>query len=171
MLGLFKQYLGKTIKTILIPFSQYADVPEKSVINEHRRLCKVGYFSRIDSLDHLGRRSSFAGGFLSIPARYKSSNLEWFKGVYRDKWETLVDKSYALSKKKVKELNARETNCVAAKEIIEQILSANESRLRYFGMKNDESLEVLRKQYDVIYQSIENPQFRLESVCYMWLKK
>ena len=169
-LGLFKQYLGKTVKTVVVPFSQYGNVPEKDVLDEHRRLCKVGYFDDTDRIDHLGRRSYSDGGFLRIQAKYRMSNIEWFKGMYDDKWESLVDKSYAISKKKVKELYVQETNVETAKELIEQILSSSESRSRYYGLDDREFLEKQRKQYELIYQCIEKPVFRVEAACFLWLK-
>ena len=76
----------------------------------------------------------------------------------------------SISKKKVKELYVQETNVETAKELIEQILSSSESRSRYYGLDDREFLEKQRKQYELIYQCIEKPVFRVEAACFLWLK-
>ncbi len=46
-----------------------------------------------------------------------------------------------------------------------------ESRKRYYGIEGNESIEELRKQYEVILESLYNPIICLESACFMWLVK
>lgn len=50
-------------------------------------------------------------------------------------------------------------------------MSTKESRDRYFGLSEHESIEELRKQYELILASLEKPIIRLESACFMWLGK
>ena len=53
-LGQFRQYLSSSIQVVPVAFSTYADVQEKMVISEHKRLCKMGYFNQSDEIEHLG---------------------------------------------------------------------------------------------------------------------
>lgn len=55
--------------------------------------------------------------------------------------------------------------------MIDQILSMKESRKKYYGTEGNESIEELRKQYEVILESLSKPIIRLESACFMWLVK
>ena len=171
-LSLFKQYLGNTIKTVIVPFSKYSDIPEKQVLDEHRKLYRHGYFNNDDYIEHLGKRSRREGGFLGIPQRYDVSNLEWFKGKYYDEqWNNLVEQSYKLSKSLVKEKSKQESDVRGMRDLIDQIVSANESRARFYGTASNEALEKLKEQYEIICESIEKPIYRIESVCFMWLRK
>ena len=61
-------------KWFLEAFPTYADVQEKMVISEHKRLCKMGYFNQSDEIEHLGRRG-YSDGFMHISRQYNSSNL------------------------------------------------------------------------------------------------
>ena len=170
-IGLFRQYLATKIQVVPIGFSAFKDVPEKKILSEHRRLSQIGYFRQSDTIDHLGRRG-MSSGFMGIASRYRASNIDWFKGQFdEEKWENLVDQSYNLSRNKVKERFEKESNFTGAKEMIEQLLSVNESRARYFGTSDEDSIDMLRKQYDVIYESLLKFIIRLESACFMWLVK
>lgn len=46
-----------------------------------------------------------------------------------------------------------------------------ESREKYYGTEGNESIDELRKQYEVIIESLSKPIIRLESACFMWLVK
>jgi len=170
-LGLFRQYLATSIQVVPVAFTIYSDVPEKMVLTEHRRISQMGYFNRFDTIDHLGRRGKEAG-FLKIPTRYSASNLDWFKAQYpEERWEKLVDQSSKTARKKACDRFIKESNLTGAKEMIEQILSTKESRVNYFGTINDDSIEQLKRQYEIIYESLSKPIIRIESACYMWLVK
>lgn len=169
-LGSFRQYLATSIQ-IVVPFQAYDKVPEKKVLSEHRRIVQTGYFSQNDSIEHLGRRG-FCSGFLSIPKRYKCSNLEWFKSYYTDeKWEKFVRKGVKIAWERVREKFKGESNISGAKEMIEQILSAHEARADYYGVQVGESVETLKKKYEVIYNSLCEPVIRMESASFMVLIK
>jgi len=171
VLGLFRQYLATSIQVVPVAFTTYSDVPEKTVLTEHRRISQMGYFNRSDTVDHLGRRGKGAG-FLEIPARYSASNIDWFKSQYpEERWEKLVDQSSKNARKKACNRFIKESNLAGAKEMIEQILSTKESRVNYFGTINDDSIEQLKGQYEIIYESLSKPIIRIESACYMWLVK
>lgn len=168
-LGLFRQYLATSVQIVPIAFAKYADVPEKSIILEHKRISQQGYFDGQDNIEHLGKRG-FGGGFLNIPKRFQVSNAEWFKGQYPDeKWEILVDQSYGIAKKKAKQRFLKESNLSGAKEMIEQIITSTESRNAYFGIDGNINIEDLVKQFDIICESLEKPIIRLESACFTWL--
>lgn len=170
-LGLFRQYLATSIQVVPIAFSAYSEVPEKIVLSEHRRISQMGYFNKSDTIDHLGRRGR-ENGFLGIASAFKSSNLDWFKSQYGDeRWESLVDQSHNISRKKARERFIRESNLRGAKEMIEQVLSVKESRSKFFNLESEYSLEELKRQYKIIYESLAKPIIRLESACYMWLIK
>ncbi len=170
-LGLFRQYLATSIQVIPVPFTAYTEVPEKIVLSEHRRISQVGYFDEDDSIDHLGRRGSDSG-FLSIPKKYKCSNLDWFKANYMDeKWKKLVNQSGIIARKRAFEKFRGESNIIGAKEMIEQILSTYEAREEYYGVQSGEPLELLKKEYEVIFNSLCKPIVRMESACFMWLVK
>lgn len=170
-LGLFRQYLATSVQVVPIAFSAFSEVPEKTVLSEHRRISQMGYFNRSDTIDHLGRRGK-EDGFLGIPSRFKASNLDWFKSQYdNERWEKLVNQSHNISRKKAKDRFARESNLQGAREMIEQVLSVKESRTRFFEMDGEDSLEDLKRQYEIIYESLAKPIIRLESASFMWLLK
>lgn len=170
-LGMFRQYLASAIQVIPVGFSSFSEVPDKTVISEHRRLSQMGYFNRSDSIDHLGRRGK-ENGFLGISSRYRASNLDWFRSQYsEEKWESLVEQSSQIARKKARTGFQKDSNLLGAKEMIDQILSMKESRKKYYGTEGNESIEELRKQYEVILESLSKPIIRLESACFMWLVK
>lgn len=170
-LGLFRQYLATSIQVIPVPFTAYAEVPEKIVMSEHRRIAQTGCFDQNDSIDHLGRRG-FGNGFLSIPEKHKCSNLDWFKSCYPDeRWEKLANQGGKIARKKAFEKFKGESNISGAKEMIEQILSTYEARADYYGVQAGESVDSLKKEYEVIYNSLCKPIIRMESASFMWLVK
>ena len=149
-----------------VPFNAYNQVPNKSVINEHRRLAQSGYFNGGDTVDHLGRRG-MSCGFLDLPKKYKCTNLEWFKAQFPDeRWEKLVTQSSKIARKSAYESYKKESNLSGAREMIEQILSTHEARSNYYGTK-----EALKHQYGIIYNSLCKPIIRMESASFMWLVK
>lgn len=171
MLGMFRQYLATSIQVIPVGFNAYADVPEKTVLSEHKRISQMGYFNRSDTIDHLGRRGK-ENGFLGIPSRFSSSNLDWFKSQYsEEKWEKLVEQSSQMAWKKARERFHRESNMPGAKEMISQILSMKESHANYYGTVGEDSVDELRRQFDIIYESLTKPIIRMESASYVWLLK
>ena len=156
---------------IPVGFTAYSDVPEKTILAEHKRITQMGYFDRSDTIDHLGRRGK-ENGFLGIPARFSSSNLDWFKSQYpEEKWEKLVDQSSKIARKKSCERFRRESNLIGAKEMIAQILSMKESHANYYGTVNDDSIIELKQQYEIIYESLAKPIIHLESASFVWLIK
>lgn len=170
-LAQFRQYLASSIQVIPVAFSAYGDIPDKKVIAEHRRICKMGYFNKSDEIDHLGRRGLF-DGFLHIPQMYHSSNLDWFKFQYdEDHWRSLVEKSRSIAAKKAKNRFAKLSDLDSAQEMIAQILSTKEARAKYYNSPSDGSIEDLKKEYELIYQSLSKPIIRLEAACFMWLVK
>ena len=170
-LAQFRQYLASSIQVIPVAFSAYGDISDKEVIAEHRRICKMGYFNKSDDIDHLGRRG-LSDGFLHIPRMYQSSNLDWFKSQYdEDYWRSLVEKSRSIAAKKAKNRFAKLSDLDSAREMIEQILSTKESRAKYYNSSSDGLIEDLKKEYDLIYQSLSKPIIRLEAACFMWLVK
>ena len=170
-LSMFRQYLASSIQVVPIAFAAYNDVPEKIVIAEHRRLAKQGYFDGQDTIEHLGRRGR-ESGFMGIAQRYRTSNLDWFKAQYDDeRWEDLVEKSSSMARKRATSRFAKESDLSGAREMIDQIVTVYESRARYFGTELDESLEDLKKQYELVFKSLKQPVIRLESACFLWLVK
>lgn len=170
-LGQFRQYLSSSMQVVPVAFDSYSDEPEKVVISEHRRICKLGYFNASDDIDHLGRRG-LGDGFLHISRQFKASNLEWFKSRYdEDDWKTMVEKSKGIAVKRARTRFSKDSNLEGARELIDQIMSTKESRERYFGTSTNESIEDLRKQYMLIYESLKKPIVRLEAACLMWLVK
>lgn len=170
-LGLFRQYLATTIQVIPVPFSAYDQVPLKSVISEHRRIVQSGYFNENDAIDHLGRRGN-GSGFLNLPKRYKCTNIEWFKAQYSDeRWEKMVVQSSKIARKSAFDKYRKESNLSGAKEMIEQILSTYDARFNYYGTKGTDSIEVIKRQYEIIYNSLCKPIIRMESASFMWLVK
>ena len=170
-LGLFRQYLATSMQVIPVSFAAYTDVPLKAVISEHNRISQNGYFNQNDRIDHLGRRG-FGSGFMRIPQKYKCSNLDWFKSRYPDeKWEKLAIQGSNIAKKRALEKFKTESNLVGAKEMIEQILSTHEAKANYYGIKAGESLDLMKRQYEIIYESLRKPIIRMESACFMWLVK
>ncbi|NBJ01279.1 hypothetical protein D3Z62_14345 [Lachnospiraceae bacterium] len=170
-LGLFRQYLATSIQVIPVAFTAYADVPVKMVLSEHRRIAQTGYFDQNDTTEHLGRRG-FGNGFLNIPKKYKCSNIDWFRSYFpEERWEKLVMQGSKIARKKAFEKFKRESNISEAKEMIDQILSTHEAKADYYGIQSDESMELMKKQYEIIYNSLCKPIIRMESACYMWLVK
>lgn len=170
-LGLFRQYIATSLQVIPVPFSSYSDVSEQTVLREHRRIAQTGYFNQGDSIEHLGRRG-FDYGFLFIPKKHKCSNLDWFKSHYLDeRWEKLVTQSGKLARKKAFEKAKGESNLSGARDMIEQILSSYEARADYYGVKVEESVDKLKKEFEIIYNSLCKPIIRMESACFMWLVK
>ena len=171
MLGMFRQYLASSIQVIPVSFNAFADVPEKIVLSEHKRIIQTGYFGKADFIDHLGRRG-MDSGFLRIPARYSLSNIEWFKNQYpKEKWDKLVDQSSQMARKTARDRFRKESNLSGAKEMISQILSMKESHANYYGTAGEYSVDELRRQYDLIYESLTKPIIRMESASYVWLVK
>lgn len=170
-LGLFRQYLATSIQVIPVAFSSYSDIPEKQVLSEHKRLTQLGYFNATDSIDHLGRRG-LSRGLLGISNRYRCSNADWFKSQYQDEhWEKLIDQSSEIARKRARNKFAKESDLKSAKEMINQILSSYESRNKYFEISDSVDVEVLRRELEVVYESLKKPIVRLESACFMWLVK
>lgn len=170
-LGQFRQYLSSSIQVVPVAFSTYADVQEKMVISEHKRLCKMGYFNQSDEIEHLGRRG-YSDGFMHISRQYNSSNLDWFKAQFdEEQWKKLVEKSKEIAFKKARSRFLKESDLEGAKELINQIVSTKESRERYFGTTSEESVEELKHQYELIFKSLEKPIIRLEAACFLWLVK
>ena len=170
-LGTFRQYLATSIQVVPIAFTDCADVPEKTVLSEHRRIAQTGYFHQADEIEHLGRRGCSCG-FLNIPKRYKCSNVDWFRSCFPEEhWEKLVMKSSKAAQKKAIQKFKRESNVLGAKEMIDQILSTHEAKADYYGIKSSESMDFMKKQYEMIYNSLRKPIIRMESACYMWLVK
>ena len=170
-LAKFRQYLASSIQVIPVAFSAYGDIADKKIIDEHRRICKIGYFKQSGGIDHLGRRG-LSDGFLHIPRMYHSSNLEWFKSQYdEDHWRSLVEKSRSIAAKKAKIRFAKTSDLDGAQEMIEQIVSTKESRARYYNLSSDNSIDDFQKEYELIYQSLSNPIMRMESACFLWLVK
>lgn len=170
-LGLFRQYLATSIQVIPVAFTAYADVSLKTVLSEHRRIAQTGYFNQNDQIDHLGRRG-YENGFLGIPKKYRCSNLDWFKSHYPNvKWEKLAVQGSKIARKKAFDKFMAESNLTGAKEMIEQILSTHEAKSDYYGIKTEESLDLVKKQYEIIYNSLYKPVIRMESACFMWLVK
>lgn len=168
-LGLFRQYLSSSILVIPIPFSNYEETDVRDVLKEHNRIVHKGYFGDPDDIEHLGRRGN-SGGFLEIPKSFKCSNIEWFRAQYSaDRWGRLVDQSSKIARKKAFEKFKSESNLRGAREMIEQVLSAQEAREEYFGKKDLKSTSDLKRQYEIIYESLSKPVIRMESACYMWL--
>ena len=170
-LGQFRQYLSSSLQVVPVAFKAYSEVQEKIVVSEHRRICKLGYFNKPDDIDHLGRRG-FSDGLLHISRRFSSSNLEWFKAQYdEEQWKIIVEKSRKMAYEKAKMKFAKESDIKGAREMIDQIVATKESRERYFGTSTDESIEDLKRQYELIYESLDKPIIRLEAACFMWLVK
>ncbi len=170
-LGLFRQYLATQVQIIPVAFAAYSDIPEKLVLSEHKRLTQTGYFDASDSIDHLGRRG-LSRGPLGISNRYRCSNADWFKSQYQDEhWEKLVDQSSSIARKKARAKFSRESDLKNAKEMINQVLSSHESRAKYFGVADNVDIQGLRKELEIVYESLEKPIIRLESACFMWLVK
>lgn len=170
-LGMFRQYLSSAIQVIPVGFSSFSEVSDKMVISEHKRLSQMGYFDCSDSIEHLGRRGK-ENGFLGIFSKYRASNIDWFRSQYsEEKWESLVEQSSQIAQKKAQTGFKKDSNLLSAKEMVDQILSMKESRKRYYGIEGNESIEELRKQYEVILESLYNPIICLESACFMWLVK
>ena len=76
-----------------------------------------------------------------------------------------------MARKKARERFHRESNLSAAKEMIAQILSMKESHANYYGNVGDDSVEELRNQFDIIYESLTKPIIRMESASFVWLLK
>ena len=170
-LGLFRQYLATSIQVIPVPFTAYAEVPENTVLSEHRRIAQIGYFNQNDSIEHLGRRG-FGNGFLFIPKKYKCSNLDWFKSYFpEERWEKLATQGGKIARKRALEKFRAESNISGAKEMIEQILSTYEARADFYGMETDESVERMKKEYEIIFNCLCKPIVRMESASFMWLVK
>lgn len=170
-LGLFRQYLATSIQIISVAFTAYEDVPEKTVLSEHRRIVQAGYFNQGDTIEHLGRRG-FGNSFLNIPKKYKCSNIDWFRSYFpEERWEKLVTRSGKIARKKASEKFKGESNILGAKEMMNQILSTHEAKADYYGIKSDDSVDLMKKQYEIIYNSLCKPIIRMESACYMWLVK
>ena len=72
---------------------------------------------------------------------------------------------------KAKNRFAKLSDLDSAREMIEQILSTKESRAKYYNSSSDGLIEDLKKEYDLIYQSLSKPIIRLEAACFMWLVK
>lgn len=51
------------------------------------------------------------------------------------------------------------------------ILSTKEARANYYGTQDSDSMEQLKHQYEIIYESLSKPIVRMESACFMWLVK
>ncbi|RGY22658.1 hypothetical protein DXA47_15295, partial [Tyzzerella nexilis] len=83
----------------------------------------------------------------------------------------LVEQNSQIARKKARTGFQKDSNLLGAKEMIDQILSMKESRKKYYGTEGNESIEELRKQYEVILESLSKPIIRLESACFMWLVK
>lgn len=170
-LGLFRQYLATSIQIIPVPFSTFSQVPVKSVLSEHRRVVQTGYFNGNDCIEHLGKRG-YGSAFMGISNRYKCTNLEWFKAQYpEERWEMLVEQSKKIARKKAFEKFKGESNLSGAKEMIDQILSTKEARANYYGTQDGDSMDQLRHQYEIIFESLSKPIVRMESACFMWLVK
>ena len=170
-LGLFRQYLATSIQVIPVPFTAYAEVPENTVLSEHRRIAQIGYFNQNDSIEHLGRRG-FGNGLLFIPQKYKCSNLDWFKSYFpEERWEKLAIQGGKIARKRALEKFRAESNISGAKEMIEQILSTYEARADFYGMETDESVEQMKKEYEIIFNCLCKPIVRMESASFMWLVK
>ena len=170
-LGLFRQYLATSIQVIPVPFTAYAEVPENTVLSEHRRVARTGYFNQNDSIEHLGRRG-FTNGFLAIPKKYKCSNLDWFKSCFpEERWENLVTQGGKIARKKALKKFRAESNISGAREMIDQILSTYEARADYYGVETGKSVDLMKKEYEIIYNSLSKPIIRMESASFMWLVK
>ena len=55
--------------------------------------------------------------------------------------------------------------------MIEQILSTYEARADFYGIETGKSLNQIKREYEIIYNSLRKPIIRMESACFMWLVK
>lgn len=169
-LSQFRQYLSNSLQVVPVPFKNYAEIPEEIIVEEHKRVCELGYFDNRKEIDHLGRRGR-SSGLLKISERYNLSNSEWFKIQYdEESWEKLVDQSRTIASKNARNKFSMESDLLGAKELIDQILSTKESSEKYYETSSNESIEELERQYQIIYRSLEKPRIRLEAACFLWLK-
>lgn len=170
-LGSFRQYLASSLQSIPVAFMNYAEAPEKVVMYEYDRITKMGYFNQSDAIEHLGRRGR-RNGFLGIRSRYSISNIEWFREQYPlENWESLVEKSSSIAKSRAKKRFSKGSNLSGAKEMIDQILSSRESREKYYETNPESTIEELKEQYRIIYESLKKPVVRLESASFVWMIK
>ena len=169
--SMFRSFLASPIRIVPVPFSSYGDIQAKDFFAEYNRIISKGYFGSSKDIEHLGRRGKSGGSFLEIKDKYNTSNLEWFKAIYpEENWKQLVINAAKVAKTKaLKEIN-KESRLEGAKNQIETLLSAKEASNRYYGRDNTE-LDTLRKQYEVIYDSLKNPSFQLDSLAFVWLHK
>src|SRR5699024_10879841 len=135
------------------------------------RVVQTGYFNGNDGIEHMGKRG-YGSAFMGISNKYKCTNLEWFKAQYPEEhWSTLVEQSKKIARKKAFEKFKSESNLAGAEEMIDQILSTKEARANYYGTQDSDSMEQLKHQYEIIYESLSKPIVRMESACFMWLVK
>ena len=85
--------------------------------------------------------------------------------------EKLATQGGKIARKKALEKFKSESNISGAKEMIEQILSTYEARADFYGMETGESVEQMKKEYEIIYNSLCKPIIRMESASFMWLVK
>ena len=79
----------------------------------------------------------------------------------------LVTRSGKIARKKASEKFKGESNISGAKEMMNQILSTHEAKADYYGIKSDDSVDLMKKQYEIIYNSLCKPIIRMESACYI----
>lgn len=82
-----------------------------------------------------------------------------------------MEQSKKIARKKAFEKFKSESNLAGAQEMIDQILSTKEARANYYGTQDSDSMEQLKHQYEIIYESLSKPIVRMESACFMWLVK
>ena len=169
MLGPFRQYLATSLINVPVGFAKYDNIPDSKVVEELNRLTKIGYFHADKTIEHLGRRSR-DGGFLQIGRKYKMNYIDWFKlGHDDDIWKNDVVKSSEIAEKIAIENFKNKSDLHGARSMIEQLLLSKESRERYYCNSEEESIEKLRSQYEVVYNSLEKPIIRLEAAAFVWL--
>ena len=169
-ISMFRSYLANSVQTIFVSIGD-SDVDPAHLQHEYDRIVNNGYFDKETGIEHLGRRGK-NGDFLQIDKRFKSSNLEWFKSRFpEEKWKKLVDQSASMAFKKAERKFVKESRLREAKEMIESLLTTAEAAEKYYGNSPDLDINELRRQYELIYQSIKAPEIILESACFLWLVK
>lgn len=167
-LSMFRNYLSTSIQLIPIPLGDY-ETDSKTLLREYERIVKGGYFAGQHGIEHFGRRGK-GSGFLGLPKKYNTSNLEWFKYTHpEEKWIKLVEDSSQKAKKIARRNFEKESKLKDAYEMVNSLLSAAEASEKYYENRDNAQIKELKNNYDLILKSIKAPKIQLESACYIWL--
>lgn len=162
-LNTYRNYISSDM--IVVPVTCQGDYSDEQIIQAYNTIIRN---SKKSEIEHLGSRGK-SFGFLNIGFQ-NVTNIEYFKSLYpKEKWEKLVDDSWAIARKKAKREVGNKSLIEDCRREMERELSAKEASNIYFSKRTDIMKE--KERLRVILDSLRNSKLRLDSAAFVLMMK